>query len=212
MRGRIRRGQRLERADGPPLLRRGRGGAVAFGPRGPANLRAVRRRSGRPFAVHRSARGRVDRAVRPPHAWARCEGTHGEAARPRSHGHGGPRDNGGGGTRGLSPKKAAGGGGPVHSHRGGAQPTSARASPFFFSPPAATEPQGSPTVRDVPEKPGGGGGVEVPVGVSGLPIAPGRGNELRGLANNLLVGMLTGAPDAAADGAILRVTGGRHSR
>src|SRR5437867_10687811 len=34
MRGRIRPGQRLERADRPPVLRRGRGGAVAFGPRG----------------------------------------------------------------------------------------------------------------------------------------------------------------------------------
>src|SRR2546426_6565703 len=129
--GRIRPGPRLERADGPPLLRRGRGGAVAFGPRGPANLRAVRRRSGRPFAVHRSARGRVDRAVRPPHAWARCEGTHGEAARPRSHGHGGPRDNGGGGNRGPPTEKGAGGGGPLDAYRGGAKPPWARAGPFF---------------------------------------------------------------------------------
>src|SRR2546430_13694755 len=122
MRGRIRRGQRLERADGPPLLRRGRGGAVAFGPRGPANLRAVRRRSGRPFAVHRSARGRVDRAVRPPHAWARCEGTRGEAARPRSHGHGGPRDNGGGGKPRPSPKKEGGGVVPFTDSQSGATP------------------------------------------------------------------------------------------
>src|SRR2546425_885793 len=122
MRGRIRPGPRLERADGPPVLRRGRGGAVAFGPRGPANLRAVRRRSGRPFAVHRSARGRVDRAVRPPHAWARCEGTRGEAARPRSHGHGGPRDNGGGGTRGPPAKKATAASWPFAAEPSGPTP------------------------------------------------------------------------------------------
>src|SRR2546422_9369786 len=139
MRGRIRPGPRLERADGPPLLRRGRGGAVAFGPRGPANLRAVRRRSGRPFAVHRSARGRVDRAVRPPHAWARCEGTHGEAARPRSHGHGGPRDNGGGGTRGLPTEEAAGGRAPLPAQGSGATPPGGPARLMFSSPPAGSK-------------------------------------------------------------------------
>src|SRR5881396_4262617 len=67
-------------------------------------------------------------------------------------------------------------------------------------------------VQDVPGNPGAGRRDGGPSGDSGLPIAPGRGNELRGHVNDLLVSMLTSAPDAAADRAVLRVTGGRHSR
>src|SRR5207244_12492883 len=74
------------------------------------------------------ARGRVDRAVRRPHAWARCEGTRGEVARPRSRGHDGPRDNRGDGTRGLPTKEAAAVGAREHANGGGPAPIGARAS------------------------------------------------------------------------------------